>query len=71
MTPLINSDYNKFVKLIMNTLDKQIPNKKKHIRDSETAYMTKQFKKHIMHRTKLRNKFLKKAPKENEIKFKK
>ena len=70
MEPRISYYYNKFEKIMMNILEKHAPNKRKYIRANETAYMTRPIKMTIMHRTKLKNKFIKNPSKENEIKYK-
>ena len=47
-------------------LDKQLPEKKKYVRDNQSPFMNKTLSKVIMLRTNLRNKFLKNRSNENK-----
>ena len=56
----INSiDYDNFIKTFLTVLDKHAPIKKKYLRANHANFVTKQLRKAIMKRSKLRNDFLK------------
>ena len=52
-------DYSHFENIFLNTLNKYAPCKNKYIRANEGCFMNKTLKRAVMHRTKLKNKFLK------------
>ena len=54
-----NMEYDNFLKKFLKILDKYAPMKKKYFKENHAAFMTKEEKKAIMVRSKLRNKFLK------------
>ena len=56
---LVDNDLGGFLKLCINTLNKEVPLKKKAIRGNNLPFMNKELSKAIMNRTRLRNKFLK------------
>ena len=66
-----NIDYDSFIKTFLTVLDKHAPVKKKYLRANHANFVTKQLRKAIMKRSKLRNDFLKdrmmlsKVPTEN------
>ena len=51
-------DYNNFIKTFLTILDKHAPLKKRYLRAIHANFMTKQLRKAIMKRLKLRNDFL-------------
>ena len=51
--------YNIFLRTFLKILDKHAPMKKKYLRANHASFMTKEVRKAIMIRSKLRNKFLK------------
>ena len=61
----INNAYGfeKFFNITLKTLDKYAPCKTKHARGNQIPFMTKDFLKNIMKRSRLRNKSLKKIMK--------
>ena len=50
-------DYSSFEELINSILEKHIPIKKKYVRAIDGAFMNKELRKAIMHRSKLRNRY--------------
>ena len=54
-----NIDYDNFIKTLLTALDKHAPIKKKYLRANHANFVTKQLRKAIMKRSKLRNDFLK------------
>ena len=54
-----NIDYDSFIKTFLTVLDKHAPVKKKYLRANHANFVTKQLRKAIMKRSKLRNDFLK------------
>ena len=54
-----NIDYGNFIKTFLTVLDKHAPIKKKYLRVNYSNFLTKQLRKAIMKRSKLRNDFLK------------
>ena len=54
-----NIDYDSFIKILLTVLDKHVPVKKKYLRANHANFVTKQLRKAIMKRSKLRNDFLK------------
>ena len=54
-----NIVYDHFITIFLIVLDKHAPIKKKHLRANHTNFVTKQLRKAVMKRSKLRNDFLK------------
>ena len=54
-----NMEYDIFLRTFLKILDKHAPMKKKYLRANHASFMTKEVRKAIMIRSKLRNKFLK------------
>ena len=54
-----NIDYDNFIKTFVTVLDKHAPIKKKYLRANHANFVTKQLRKAIMKRSKLRKDFLK------------
>ena len=54
-----NIDYNNFIKTFLTVLDKHAPLQKKCLTTNHANFMTKQLRKAVMKRSKLRNDFLK------------
>ena len=50
-------DYGSFEELINSVLEKHIPIKKKYMRANDGAFMNKELRKAVMHRSKLRNRY--------------
>ena len=61
--------FSNFINTCNNVLDKQLPEKKKYVRDNQLPFMNKTLPKVIMLRTNLRNKFLKNRSNENKINY--
>ena len=51
-------DLNKLITVCLDTLNNYAPSKKKYIRDNHLPFMNKELSKQIIHRTRLRNNFL-------------
>ena len=60
-----NYGFGKFCNITLKTLDKYALRKAKHARVNQMPFMTKDFSKNIMKRSRLRNKYLKNDNKEN------
>ena len=58
-------DYSSFEEPITSILEKYIPIKKKYLRANDGAFMAKELRKAIMHRSKLRNRYNKKQTVDN------
>ena len=56
---ITNAPLSKFNDTVLSVLDKHAPKKVKYIRSNNCNFMTKELRKAIMNRSKLRNKFLK------------
>ena len=54
-----NIDYDNFIKTFLTVLDKHAPIKKKYLTANHANFVTKQLRKAVMKRSKLRNDFLK------------
>ena len=63
--------YESFDKIVLETLDKHAPLKKKIIRANHAPYMTKQLRKAIMHRSQLQTKYFKTKKDSDNVMFKK
>ena len=53
-----NAELKEFNEIFLKVLDKHAPRKQKYIRANNSNYITKALRKEIMHRSRLRNKFL-------------
>ena len=62
-----NAPLSKFNETVLSVLDKHAPKKQKYIRSNNCNFMTKELRKAIMDRSKLRNKFLKTRNEESKI----
>ena len=58
---LDNKDYENFHKIVLSILNAHAPLKKKHLRANHASFVTKEFRKAVMKRTRLRNVYLKKT----------
>ena len=67
---ITNAPLSKFNDTVLSVLDKHAPKKLKYIRSNNCNFMTKELRKAIMNRSKLRNKFLKTRNKESKRRFK-
>ena len=54
----INNAFKEFNEIFLKALDKHAPRKQKYIKANNSNFITKAFRKEIMHRSRLRNKFL-------------
>ena len=59
-------DLNKFITVCIDTLNNHAPSKKKYIRGNHLPFMNKELSKEVMHRTRLRNNFLRNRSDENK-----
>ena len=67
-----NAKLKEFDKKILKVLDKHAcPRKQKYIRGNNSSYITKALQKEIMHRSRLRNKFLRERIKKSKIAYNK
>ena len=66
-----NISYDAFEILVLQTLNKMLPIKQKHIRSNQSPSMNKDIHKAIMARTTLRNRFLKEPTPINRLAYKK
>ena len=55
---IINIEYQHFLNIFMEILNKHVPTKIKYLRSNQGKFMTKGLHKAIMKRSRLRNKFL-------------
>ena len=53
-----NAELKEFNEFFLKVLDKHAPRKQKYITANNSNFITKAFRKEIMHRSRLRNKFL-------------
>ena len=60
---LNNIDYENFQEIVLSILNAHAPLKKKHLRANHASFVTKEFRKAVMKRARLRNVYLK-----NELK---
>ena len=65
-----DEDYGAFDAVVTNTLNKHAPIKKKYLRANDGPFMTKALRKAMMHRKKLRNRYIKSRTDENLKAFK-
>ena len=66
LTNTWNNDKSSFMDIYMRSLDNHTPLKKKYIRCNHLSFMIKELPKVIMHRSKLRNNFLRHSSNENK-----
>ena len=66
---ITNAPLSKFNDTVLSVLDKHAPKKLKYIRSNNCNFMTKELRKAIMNRSKLRNKFLKTRNGESKRRF--
>ena len=66
-----NAELKEFNEIFLKVLDKHAPRKQKYIRANNSIYITKALRKEIMHRSQLRNKFLREKTKESKIAYNK
>ena len=71
MQDLSTMDYKNFKVIIIYSLNKHAPLKRKYLRANHSKFITKELSKAIMQRSKLRNFFLKVRSDEKRIKYKK
>ena len=62
-----SKNHDKFFETCQTVLNKHAPRKKKYIRGNNKSFMSKAYSKAIMHRTRLRNKFLKNPTDSNKV----
>ena len=70
----INNAFNEikaFNEIFFKVLDKHAPKKQKYIRANNSIYTTKAIRKEILHRSRLRNKFLRERTNESKIAYNK
>ena len=60
-----NEDYGAFDAVVTNTLNKHAPLKKKYLRANDGPFMTKASRKAMMHRKKLRNRYIRSRTEDN------
>ena len=68
---LNNITYEKFIEIFLNVLNKHAPLKTKLVRANNVPFMNKHLRKHIMTRSRFKNRFNKDPSAENEIAYKK
>ena len=66
-----NAELKEFNEIFLKVLDKHAPRKQKYIRANNSNYITKALRKEIMHRSRLRNKFLRERTKESKVAYNK
>ena len=66
-----NAELKEFNKFFLQVLEKHAPRKQKYIRANNSNYITKALRKEIMHRSRLRNKFLRERTKESKVAYNK
>ena len=66
-----NAELKEFNEIFLKVLDKHAPRKQKYIRANNSNYITKALRKEIMHRSRLRNKFLRERTNESKIAYNK
>ena len=66
-----NAELKEFNEIFLKVLDKHAPRKQKYIRANNSNYITKALRKEIMHRSRLRNKFLRDRTKESKAAYNK
>ena len=62
-----NTELKEFNKIFLKVLDKHASRKQKHTRANNSKYITKALQNEIMHRSRLRNKFLRERTNESKI----
>ena len=66
-----NRKYDDFHLAVVETLDRLAPLKKKHVRSNQKDFMDKELNQAVMHRSKLKNKYIKFNTDENRRSYKK
>ena len=66
---ITNAPLLKFNDTVLSVLDKHAPKRMKHVRSNNCNFMTKELRKVIMNRSKLRNQFLKTRNEESKRRF--
>ena len=56
-----NIDYENFYEIVLSILNAHAPLKKKHLRANHASFVTREFRKAVMKRARLRNVYLKKT----------
>ena len=64
-----NADLKEFNNIFLEVLDKHAPRIQKYIRANNSNFITKALRKEIMHRSRLRNTFLRERERTNESKI--
>ena len=62
-------DFEAFKRTIVDRIDKYTPLKKKHVRANHTNFVTKELRKAVMNKSRLRNQFLKNRSVESRMKY--
>ena len=70
-TDINNAELKEFNEIFLKVLDKHAPRKQKYIRANNSNFITKALRKKIMHRSRLRNKFLRERTNESKIAYNK
>ena len=66
-----NAELKELNEFFLKVLDKHAPRKQKYIRANNSNYITRALRKEIMHRSRLRNKFLRERTKESKVAYNK
>ena len=66
-----NAELKSLTKFFLKVLEEHAPRKEKHVRANNSNYITKALQKEIMHRSRLRNKFLRERANESKIAYNK
>ena len=66
---LNNVDYENFHEIVLSTLNTHAPLKKKHLRANQASFVTKESRKAVMKRARLRNIYLKKRTEATKAAF--
>ena len=66
-----NAELKEFNEFFLKVLDKDAPRKQKYITANNSNFITKALRKEIMHRSRLRNKFLRERTNESKIAYNK
>ena len=66
-----NAELEEFNEISLKVLDKHAPRKLKYIRANNSNYITKALWKETMHKSRLRNKFLRERTKESKVAYNK
>ena len=68
---IINAELKEFNEIFLKVFEKHAPRKQKYIRVNNSNFITKAFRKEIIHRSRLRNKFLRERTNESKIAYNK